>query len=220
LRAALATCRALSACGTCSKPFRWRAQNPHKIVDTSAPFLGYFRVRGKPLALQVAAKLHSGKNSMNLDRRLGFSLAILFVAVAGSALVASRASSAPPAQSAPTTAQEGQVDRGRYIVQNVAMCEECHTPRDGGGNLDEAHALQGAPIWIVSVHPRTDWANRAPALAGFVGFTEQQGEDILERGIGPSGLAIQPPMHIYHMSHADAQAVIAYLRSLPGAYSR
>ena len=157
---------------------------------------------------------------MKLDRRLGFSLAILFAVVACAALVVSRASSARAAQNAPASAQEGQIDRGRYIVQNVAMCEECHTPRDAGGNLDEAHALQGAPIWIVSVHPRTDWANRAPALAGFVGFTEQQGEDILERGIGPSGLPIQPPMHIYHMNHADAQAVIAYLRSLPGAYSR
>jgi hypothetical protein len=154
---------------------------------------------------------------MNLDRRFGFSLAILIAVVGCAALLATRAGSAR-AQSAP--AGGDQIERGRYIVQNVAMCEECHTPRDAGGNLDEAHALQGAPIWIVSVHPRTDWANRAPALAGFVGFTEQQGEDILERGIGPSGLAIQPPMHIYHMNHADAQAVIAYLRSLPGAYSR
>jgi len=25
-------------------------------------------------------------------------------------------------------------------------------------------------------------------------------------------------MHIYHMTHADAQAVIAYLRSLSGTY--
>jgi hypothetical protein len=157
---------------------------------------------------------------MKLDRRLGLSLAILFAVVAGAALVASRASSARPAQNAPASVQGGQLDRGRYLVENVAMCEECHTPRDAGGSLDEAHALQGAPIWIVSVHPRTDWANRAPALAGFVGFTEQQGEDILERGIGPSGLPIQPPMHIYHMNHADAQAVIAYLRSLPATYSR
>jgi hypothetical protein len=100
------------------------------------------------------------------------------------------------------------------------MCEECHTPRDDGGNLDESRRLQGAPIWIQPVHAMTDWANRAPGLAGFVGFTDAQGEDILERGVGPNGIAIQPPMHIYHMNQADAQAVIAYLRSLPAAYSR
>ena len=157
---------------------------------------------------------------MNLDRRFAVSMTILFALAVCAVFVVSRASSARPAQSAPVAAQQSQVDRGRYLVENVAMCEECHTPRDAGGNLEESHALQGAPIWIVSVHPRNDWANRAPALAGFIGFTEQQGEDILERGIGPSGLAIQPPMHIYHMSHADAQSVIAYLRSLPAAYSR
>jgi len=123
------------------------------------------------------------------------------------------------AQKAPNSpAQEGFIERGRYLVENVAMCEECHTPRDGKGNLDESRRLQGAAIWIVPVHRMTNWANRAPALAGFEEFTEEQGEQILEKGIGPNGLELQPPMHIYHMTHADAQAVIAYLRSLSGAY--
>jgi Cytochrome c len=121
-------------------------------------------------------------------------------------------------KAASPAAQPGAIDRGKYLVENVAMCEECHTPRDASGNLDESRRLQGAAIWIVPVHPMTNWANRAPALAGFQGFTEEQGEQILEKGVGPNGLPIQPPMHIYHMSHADAQAVIAYLRSLSSAY--
>jgi len=121
-------------------------------------------------------------------------------------------------QRAAVPAEPGAIERGKYLVENVAMCEECHTPRDANGNIDESRHLQGAAIWIVPVHPMTNWANRAPALAGFEGFTEQQGEDILERGVGPNGLPIQPPMHIYHMSHADAQAVISYLRSLPSTY--
>ena len=175
-------------------------------------------------ALLLRANHGPGREQpMNVHRRLGLSLTI-FVAIAScAALLASRASSAQRAQQqkpAAGAAAQGDVDRGRYIVENIGMCEECHTPRDANGNLEEAHALQGAPIWITAVHPRTDWANRAPGIAGFVGFTEQQGEDILERGIGPDGLAIQPPMHIYHMNHADAQAVIAYLRSLPAVYSR
>ena len=162
---------------------------------------------------------------MNANRRLAFGLTILAAAVMCAALLASRATSARPAgqmaqMGGQGSAAKGDVERGRYIVENVAMCEECHTPRDAGGNLDESRRLEGAPIWIQPVHARTDWANRAPALAGFVGFTDAQGEDILERGIGPNGLAIQPPMHIYHMNQADALAVIAYLRSLNGVYSR
>jgi mono/diheme cytochrome c family protein len=123
-------------------------------------------------------------------------------------------------QKAPAAAEQGSVERGRYLVENVAMCEECHTPRDAAGNLDESRRLQGAPVWITPVHHTTDWAMNAPALAGFEQFTEEQGEQILEQGAGPNGLPIQPPMHIYHMNHADAQAIIAYLRSLPGGYPR
>jgi mono/diheme cytochrome c family protein len=146
--------------------------------------------------------------------------AVLFLAAGlGASRLFSRENPAPASQKTSTPpAQPGAIERGKYLVENVAMCEECHTPRDASGNLDESRRLQGAAIWIVPVHPMTNWANRAPALAGFQGFTEEQGEQILEKGVGPNGLPIQPPMHIYHMSHADAQAVIAYLRSLRSAY--
>jgi mono/diheme cytochrome c family protein len=156
---------------------------------------------------------------MNARFRWMFSLLILIAAAAGASRLSSRERSAPPAQktsSAP--AQQSQTERGRYLVENVAMCQECHTPRDASGEMDKSRWLQGAAIWIMPVHPTTRWAMRAPALAGFQGYTEEQGEEILERGIGPNGLSIQPPMHIYHMNHADAQAIIAYLRSLPGSY--
>lgn len=115
--------------------------------------------------------------------------------------------------------QEGLVARGEYLVDNVAMCTECHTPRDAEGNLDKRYYLQGAPIWIMPVHNMPNWAMRAPAIAGLEGFTDFQMETVLERGIGPNGIEIQPPMHIYHMNHGDAQAIIAYLRSLPSNYT-
>jgi hypothetical protein len=41
--------------------------------------------------------------------------------------------------------------------------------------------------------------------------------NILEKGIGANGEAIRPPMHIYHLKHEDAVAIIAYLRSLPSS---
>ncbi|HKV23487.1 MAG TPA: c-type cytochrome [Candidatus Acidoferrum sp.] len=115
----------------------------------------------------------------------------------------------------PVTPDKAQIERGRYIVEDVAMCGECHSPRDANGELDQHAWLQGAPIWIMPVKPDPNWAMRAPALAGFPSFTEEQGERILERGIGPQGETIRRPMHIYHMSHEDAKAVIAYLKSLP-----
>lgn len=38
-----------------------------------------------------------------------------------------------------------QLARGRYLVEALAHCGECHTPRDGLGGLDTARWLAGAP---------------------------------------------------------------------------
>jgi hypothetical protein len=42
-------------------------------------------------------------------------------------------------------------------------------------------------------------------------------ERVLEKGELANGREIQPPMHIYHLTYSDAQAVIAHLRSLGSA---
>ena len=109
---------------------------------------------------------------------------------------------------------KGEIERGRYLVEEVAKCTECHTPRDANGDLKRDVWLQGAPIWISPVKPIRNWADQAPALAGFPSFTEEQGERVLEKGTGPQGEALRPPMHVYHMKHEDAKAIIAYLKSL------
>src|ERR1700744_672432 len=92
---------------------------------------------------------------------------------------------------------------------------ECHTPRNESGELRQDAWLAGAPIWIRPVAPISDWADNAPALAGLPSFTEEQAERVLEKGTGPEGEEVHPPMHIYHMKREDAKAIIAYLRSLP-----
>ena len=111
--------------------------------------------------------------------------------------------------------QNADVERGRYLVEEVAKCPECHTPRDSSGNLDRGAWLQGAPIWIQPVQHIQNWADQAPALAGLPSFTDEEMERVLEKGIGPEGEALRPPMHTYHMAPADAKAIIAYLKSLP-----
>src|SRR5271168_4823709 len=59
----------------------------------------------------------------------------------------------------------GEVERGKYLVENVAMCGECHTPRDSAGNLKTDSPLQGARIWITPVAHIQPWADHAPVLA-------------------------------------------------------
>jgi mono/diheme cytochrome c family protein len=113
----------------------------------------------------------------------------------------------------PPTKEE--VERGRYLVEEVAKCSECHTPRKPNGELDEQAWLQGAPIWIRPVANIQPWADRAPALAGLPSFTDEQIEKVLEQGTGPNGEPLRAPMHIYHINHQDAKAIVAYLKSLP-----
>jgi len=117
----------------------------------------------------------------------------------------------------PVAADKAEVERGRYLVEEVAKCAECHTPRNAKGELDRDAWLQGAQIWIVPVRPIPNWAEGAPALAGLPSFTDEQAERVLEKGAGPEGEILRPPMHIYHMNHADAKAIIEYLKSLPAS---
>jgi cytochrome c5 len=145
--------------------------------------------------------------------------------VAGLALAASSEApqiahaQAAKAQTAQAPAAAGDrsktVARGKYLVTEVAKCQECHTPRDSQGNEDDSRWLQGSPVWVMPVVHTSNWAMNAPPIAGFLGYTDQDGYKIFEQGIGPNGIAIRPPMHIYHMNHEDAVAIIAYLRSLP-----
>lgn len=137
---------------------------------------------------------------------------IVFFACVAIAVLGSLAAAGHPQRGA---AQGPDIARGKYLVDNVAMCTECHTPRDSNGDLDPQAYLQGAPIWIVPAKHIPNWADYAPVLAGLPSYTDEQMENVLERGIGLNGNAIRPPMHLYHMNPEDAKAVIAYLKSLP-----
>jgi Cytochrome c len=143
-------------------------------------------------------------------------------AAAGAASRAATGTAVRAASSAAGQAAKGSADtqiaRGKYLVEDVAMCGECHTPRDSQGQLIKAKWLQGAPIWIMPVHPDSNWGQAAPALAGFPGYTDEDAVNILENGVGKNSMPIRPPMHVYHMNHEDAMAITAYLRSLPSGY--
>ena len=107
------------------------------------------------------------------------------------------------------------VERGRYLVHHVAMCVQCHTPRDARGKLLELRLLQGAPVPVSSPFPE-DWAFRAPWLAGLPGRSEDDLVHLLRTGIVPrTGRPPDPPMPPFRMTEEDARAVAAYLKSLP-----
>ncbi|HTU02540.1 MAG TPA: cytochrome c [Candidatus Sulfotelmatobacter sp.] len=121
------------------------------------------------------------------------------------------------AQPVPRSAgPESPIERGRYIVERVAMCIECHTPRDGSGSLITTRLLQGAPIPVSAPpFPNQSWAFQAPAIAGLVGYVTEEEVQLLTQGIVTrTGKPPTPPMPRFRMTRQDAEAVIAFLRSL------
>jgi mono/diheme cytochrome c family protein len=114
----------------------------------------------------------------------------------------------------PATAGAQSLARGKYLVENTSLCNDCHTPRDEKGQLIMARALQGAPIGSQPIHPMP-WAAVAPPIAGLPGnYTPEQMVTFLQTGKRPDGSMPMPPMPPYRFSREDAQAVTAYLRSM------
>ncbi|MBI4527885.1 MAG: c-type cytochrome [Deltaproteobacteria bacterium] len=106
-------------------------------------------------------------------------------------------------------------ERGKYIVERVAMCVECHTPRDDNGRIIRTKYLLGAPVPVKAPpFPNMKWAIKAPAIAGLPGYTREEGIRLLTRGITASGRVPDPPMPAFRLNSTDAAAVVAYLKSL------
>jgi mono/diheme cytochrome c family protein len=108
-----------------------------------------------------------------------------------------------------------RVARGKYIVEQVAMCVDCHSPRDEKGQFIKERWLQGAPIDFKNTVPMPKWAEVAPPLAGLPGWTEAQLVTLLTVGKDQKGEPPDPPMPSYRMTRDDAAAVASYLATLP-----
>ncbi len=105
------------------------------------------------------------------------------------------------------------LERGKYLVTQVGLCQDCHTPRDQTGAYVQDKWLQGAPIMF---NPAVEipWAGTAPPIAGLEGWTDPQILKFLTTGIDRDGNPPRPPMPGYRFNSADARTVVAYLRSL------
>src|SRR5262249_26548550 len=89
------------------------------------------------------------------------------VAIVALSLVAARGAVAGPSVT-------GARERGRYLVEQVAMCGECHTPRRHDGTLDRDLWLDGAPVPVQPPPFGAAWAIQAPRIAGLAAYSDEQ----------------------------------------------
>ena len=137
-------------------------------------------------------------------------LATVAAVSAVAALAPAVAFAAPPADK-----QIQLLAHGKYIVERVGMCADCHSPKGPDGKPIAGEELHGGPLPMSPLHPVPGWADRSVKIAGLPdGYTEAQLATFLETGRTPSGGTASPPMPSYRLNASDARAAAAYLHSL------
>jgi mono/diheme cytochrome c family protein len=147
-------------------------------------------------------------------RRLLMTIAPLLLFVFAGAQLMGMAQAMKEAQGSKTTRKANLVARGKYIVEGVAACSDCHTPRGENGESDRSKWLAGAPVVFQPAKPVPGWPITAPRLAGSPPGSDAEIITLLTTGLWRDGKPLRLPMLRFRMTRNDAEGVSAYLRSL------
>ena len=127
-----------------------------------------------------------------------------------------------PSVDAPEVAPTARVERGRYLVDHVAICGDCHTPRNALGAPDQSLYLGG-----VIDGPIGDVPNITPDdVYGVGSWDEADMVALLADGMLPDMDNVQGKMAdvvdgiaggpaYVHAPESDLEAMAAYLRTVP-----
>jgi hypothetical protein len=114
--------------------------------------------------------------------------------------------------------QDPKLERGKYLVEEVARCQECHTPKTATGEFDRSQWLKGATLNIAPITPINGWHAKSPDITSTSTLWQRWGDDgfakFLETARNPRGGSAGPPMPAYNFKAEDASAIAAYLKSL------
>ena len=109
-------------------------------------------------------------------------------------------------------------NRGAYLVEALAHCAQCHTPRNALGALDPALSFAGNPDGpegdlVPNITPHRE--------TGIGGWTDDDLDSLFRMGMTPDGDFVGGSMAevVEHttgrLGESDLRAVIVYLRALP-----
>lgn len=133
---------------------------------------------------------------------------------------------ARPAVDAPPPGPDAAVPslaRGKYLVEHVAACGDCHTPRLANGAPNPSRAFAGNPclIDLTPDDPATGCLappNLTSSPDGLGRLTDDQIRAMFQGGVDEQGRALIPvmPYQVYHhLTDTDAVSIVMYLRALP-----
>jgi mono/diheme cytochrome c family protein len=118
----------------------------------------------------------------------------------------------------PSAERSSVTDRGRYLVEALAHCGECHTPRNELFGLKDSQKFAGAIAQGWNAYNITsdknegigDWSDDQIAAYLSTGHAE-------EHGSASGNMAEAISLSLRHLTQDDIRAIVAYLRTIPAA---
>ena len=128
------------------------------------------------------------------------------------------------AVAAGTATAQTPVERGRYLVEGILTCGNCHSPRGPGGVIDAARLYAGGPQTWDTAEYTVKGSNITPdKQTGIGGWTAADVKRGLIEGKRPNGSQLSPqmPYPFYKIfTPADLDAVAAYLLQVPAVSNK
>jgi len=116
------------------------------------------------------------------------------------------------------TPKAAVLERGKYLMEGVVGCGNCHMPRGDKGQLLTEKGLSGGMVFDEPAFKAIS-ANITPDPETGIGkWTDAQLARAIREGVRPDKSLIGPPMPIEfyrHISDDDLAAIIAYMRAQP-----
>ena len=114
--------------------------------------------------------------------------------------------------------QQALLERGKYLVDGIGACVNCHTPRGKDGELDMSKYMAGGNQNFRSSSYSVFGSNVTPdAETGIGTWSDADIKRSITEGHRPNGVQLAPNMRymLYRiMTPGDLDATVAYLRSL------
>ena len=112
----------------------------------------------------------------------------------------------------------GSIERGKYLVEGIVACGNCHIARGPQGQPLFDKGLSGGRLFDEPLF-KAYAANITPdPLTGIGRWTDAQLARAIREGVRPDRTVMGPPMPVQyyrHLSDDDLAAIMAYLRAQP-----
>lgn len=124
----------------------------------------------------------------------------------------------PPVESVSAPAPGVTEAYGEYLAMGLAHCMECHSPMNATGP-DYASRLGAGGFEFNGPWGTSVASNLTDHPDGLAEYSDDEIKAMITQGVRPDGTQMLPPMpypYLAQMSSEDLDAIVLYLRALPG----